>query len=152
MHDAPQQRRRSARTTSPATGGAPADDDTRVVIADAREFDRLALEILCEDTGHVTVSASVGSVSDAVRALRRGAAVVLIGRRLLQAEGPASISRIRTAGAARVILVGTGDHGRLGIEALRVGADGVLARDGDDVSPARVLLGESGAVPRWAEN
>lgn len=39
-----------------------------VVIADRREFDRLALEMLCEQLSHVIVTASVSNASDAVRA------------------------------------------------------------------------------------
>lgn len=125
-------------------------DETRVVIVDRRDFDRLALDVLCQQTPGVTVAASVASVWDAVHVLRGGDAVVLIGRQLVRFEGPALVSRLRAAGAQRVILVGTGDHGQLLAEAMRVGADGVLERDGDAASQARVLRGESGTVPRFA--
>jgi DNA-binding NarL/FixJ family response regulator len=122
-----------------------------VVIVDRRDFDRLALEALCQDTAGVVVAASVASVSEAVRVLAGPGAVVLIGRQLLRVNGPASVSRLRVAGAERVILVGTGDHGRLGPEAVRLGVDGVLERDGDAATQARVVRGECGTVPRWAE-
>jgi DNA-binding NarL/FixJ family response regulator len=125
-------------------------EETRVVIVDRRDFDRLALDVLCQQTTGVLVSASLGSVTDAVRVLRGGGAVVVIGRQLLRVDGPASVARLRAAGAQRVILVGTGDHGGLPAEAVRVDADGVLERDGDAESQARVLRGELGCVPRWA--
>jgi DNA-binding NarL/FixJ family response regulator len=125
-------------------------DDTRVVIVDRRDFDRLALDILCQQTSGVTVAASVASVSEAARVLRGGGAVVLIGRRLLRVDGPAAVSRLRAAGAERVVLVGTGDHGLLSAEAVRVDADGVLERDGDGAAQSYALRGEGGAVPRWA--
>ncbi len=118
---------------------APQPGETRVVIVDRRGFDRLALEVLCEHAGRVTVAASVATVPEAVRPLEPGGAVVLIGRQLLLADGRASISRLRAAGASRVILVGTGDRDRLEVEAMRIGADGVLARDADTVSQRRVL-------------
>ena len=127
-------------------------DETRVVIVDRRDFDRLALDVLCQQTPGVVVSASVGSVSEAVRVLAGGSAAVLIGRQLLEADGPAPVSRLRAAGAERVILVGTGDHGRLAAEAVRVGADGALERDGGVASQAGVLRGESGTVPRWLDH
>lgn len=121
------------------------------MIVDRRDFDRLALDVLCQQTPGVSVAASVASVPEAARVLRGGGAVVLIGRQLLRVDGPASVARLRAAGAARVILVGTGDHARLSAEAVRVDADGVLERDGDGASQARVLRGELGTVPRWAE-
>jgi DNA-binding NarL/FixJ family response regulator len=124
---------------------------TRVLIVDRRDFDRLALDVLCQQTPGVIVSASVASVEDAVRALGGGGAVVLMGRQLLRVDGPASVARLRAAGAGRVILVGT-DHGGLRGEAVRVDADGVLERDGDGASLAHVLHGELGTVPRWAGN
>jgi DNA-binding NarL/FixJ family response regulator len=124
-------------------------EDIRVVIADRRDFDRLALDVLCQQTPGVTVSASVANVPEAARVLRGGGAVVLIGRQLLRVDGPAAVSRLRAAGAERVIMVGTGNHGRLGPEAVRLGVDAILERDGDPASQAAVLRGESGTVPRW---
>jgi len=127
-------------------------DDTPVVIVDRRGFDRLALDLLCQQTPGVGVAASVASVTDAVGVLGGGGpVVVLVGRQLLRVDGPDSVARLRAAGAGRVILVGTGDHGGLRAEAVRVDADGVLERDGDTVSQAAVLRGESGTVPRWVE-
>lgn len=126
-------------------------DATHIVIVDRRDFDRLALEHLCRQTPGVDVAASVASVTDAVGALGRGDAVVLIGRQLLRVDGPDSIARLRTAGARRVIVVGTGNHGGLRAEAVRVDADGVLERDGDAASQTAVLRGENGTVPRWIE-
>lgn len=119
------------------------------MIVDRRDFDRLALDLLCQQTPGVVVAASVGSVSEAVRVLAAGGAVVVIGRSLLRVDGPASVVHLREAGAERVILVGTDDHGRLGAEAVRVGADSVLERDGDAASQSAALRGASGAVPRW---
>ena len=127
-------------------------DETRVVIVDRRDFDRLALLVLCQQTPGVTVSASVPSVTDGVRALGSEDAVVLIGRQVLRGDGPDSVARLRAAGAGRVILVGTGAPDRLRAEAVRVDADGVLERDGDGASLARVLHGELGTVPRWLAN
>ena len=127
-------------------------DDTRVVIVDRRDFDRLALDVLCQQTPGVTVSASVPSVADGVRALGSEHAVVLIGRQLLRVDGPESVARLRASGASRVILVGTGALDGLRAEAVRVDADGVLERDGDGASLTRVLQGELGAVPRWLAN
>ena len=127
-------------------------DDTPVLIVDRRGFDRLALDLLCQQTPGVGVAASVASVTDAVGVLGGGGpVVVLVGRQLLRVDGPDSVARLRAAGAGRVILVGTGDHGGLRAEAVRVDADGVLERDGDTVSQAAVLRGESGTVPRWVE-
>jgi len=123
-------------------------EETRVVIVDRRDFDRLALDVLCQLTPGVIVSGSVATVTDAVRVLEGASEVVLIGRQLLRVDGPAAVSRLRAAGAGRVILVGT-DHGGLPAEAVRVDADGVLERDGDGDAQARVLRGELGAVPRW---
>ena len=122
----------------------------RVLIVDRRDFDRLALDVLCQQTPGVTVSASVASVSEAARVLRAGGAVVLVGRQLLGADGPAAVSRLRAAGAERVILVGTGNQGRLRPEAVRLGVDGILERDGDLLSQSAALRGEAGTVPRWA--
>lgn len=127
-------------------------DETPIVIVDRRDFDRLALDVLCQHTPGVIVSASVPSVTDAVRVLGGRRAVVLIGRQLLRVDGPGSVARLRAAGARRVILVGTGAHNGLRAEAVRVDADGVLARDGDTSSQARVLRGEFGTVPRWLGN
>jgi DNA-binding NarL/FixJ family response regulator len=124
-------------------------EETRVVIADRRDFDRLALDVLCQQTPGVSVAASVASVPEAARVLRGGAAVVLVGRQLLRVDGPAAVSRLRAAGAERVILVGTGNHDRLDPEAVRLGMDAVLERDGDAASQAATLRGESGTVPRW---
>jgi DNA-binding NarL/FixJ family response regulator len=124
-------------------------DETRVVIVDHRDFDRLALDVLCQQTPGVIVSASVPSVTDGVCALGREHAVVLIGRQLLRVDGPDSVARLRAAGASRVILVGTRTTDGLRAEAVRVDADGVLERDGDGTSLADVLHGELGAVPRW---
>ena len=118
-------------------------------IVDRRDFDRLALEILCEQTPGVAVSASVASVAEAERALGRLRAVVLVGRQVLLADGPEVAARLRAAGAERFILVGTGDRDRLRVEAMRVDADGFLKRDGDGISQAWVLQGESDTVPRW---
>jgi DNA-binding NarL/FixJ family response regulator len=125
-------------------------EETRVVIADRRDFDRLALDVLCQQTPGVTVSASVASLSEAARVLRGGGAVVLVGRQLLRVGGPAAVSQLRAAGAERVILVGTGNHGRLRPEAVRLGVDGILERDGDAGPQAAALRGEAGTVPRWA--
>jgi DNA-binding NarL/FixJ family response regulator len=127
-------------------------EETRVVIVDRRDFDRLALDVLCQQTPGVSVSATVATVPEAARVLRGGGAVVLIGRQLLRVDGPAAVSRLRAAGAERVILVGTGNHGRLGPEAVRLGVDAVLERDGDAASQAAVLRGEAGTVPRWTGN
>jgi DNA-binding NarL/FixJ family response regulator len=124
-------------------------DETRVVIADRRDFDRLALDVLCQQTPGVSVSASVATVPEAARVLRGGGAVVVIGRDLLRVDGPAAVSQLRAAGAERVILVGTGNRGRLGPEAVRLGVDAILERDGDAASHAATLRGESGTVPRW---
>jgi DNA-binding NarL/FixJ family response regulator len=124
-------------------------EQTPVVIVERRDFDRLALDVLCQQTPGVIVSASVANVSDAVPVLGGGHGVVLIGRQLLRADGPASIARLRKAGAERVILVGTGDKSGLRAEAVRVDADGVLERDGDSATQAAALRGESGTVPRW---
>ena len=74
-------------------------EDTRVAIVDRRDFDRLALEILCQQTPGVTVSASLASVSDAVPALGRLPAVVLVGRQALLADGSEAAARLRAAGA-----------------------------------------------------
>jgi DNA-binding NarL/FixJ family response regulator len=125
-------------------------DETRVVIVDRRDFDRLALDVLCQQTAGVTVSASVASVAEAARVLRAGGAIVLIGRQLLRVDGPAAVSQLRAAGAERVVVVGTSNRGRLSAEAVRVDADGVLERDGDGAAQAYALRGERGAVPRWA--
>ena len=125
--------------------------ETRVVIVDRRDFDRFALDLLCQQIPGVGVAASVASVTDAVGVLGGGAPVVLVGRQLLRVDGPDSVARLRAAGAGRVILVGTGDHRGLRAEAVRVDADGVLERDGDTASQAAVLRGESGTVPRWVE-
>lgn len=119
------------------------------MIVDRRGFDRLALDVLCQQTPGVTVSASVDSVPEAVRILRGGGAVVVIGRHLLRVDGPAAVSRLRAAGAERVIMVGTDNDGRLGPEAVRLGVDAVLERDGDGDCQAAALRGESGTVPRW---
>ena len=119
------------------------------MIVDRRDFDRLALDVLCQQTPGISVSATVASVPEAVRVLRGGGAVVLIGRQLLRVDGPAAVSRLRAAGAERVILVGTGNHGRLSAEAVRVDADGVLERDGDGATQAYAIRGQRGAVPRW---
>jgi DNA-binding NarL/FixJ family response regulator len=124
-------------------------EETRVVIVDRRDFDRLALDLLCQQTPGVVVSASVASVPDAARVLAAGGAVALVGRQLIRVDGPASVAQLRAAGAERVIVVGTGDHGHLRAEAVRVDADGVLERDGDPAAQTRVLQGESGTVPRW---
>jgi DNA-binding NarL/FixJ family response regulator len=123
-------------------------EETHVVIVDRRDFDRLALDLLCQGTPGVRVAASVASVRDAVRVLRAGEAVVLVGRQLLLFAGPALVSRLRAAGAQRVILVGTSHDERLQAEAVRVGADAVYTRDGDPASQTLVLRGESGTVPR----
>ena len=120
-----------------------------MVIVDRRDFDRLALEILCEQTPGVAVSGSVASVAEAVDALGRVPAAVLVGRQVLLADGPEVAARLRAAGAERVILVGTGDRDRLRVEAMRLDADGFLKRDGDGISQGRVLRGESDTVPRW---
>ena len=125
-------------------------DETRVVIIDRRDFDRLALDVLCRHTPGVMVSASVPSVTDAVHGLESQDGVVLIGRQMLRADGPDSVARLRAAGARRVILVGTGTPDALRGEAVRVDADGVLEREGDGASLARVVHGELGTVPRWA--
>ncbi len=127
-------------------------EDTRVAIVDRRDFDRLALEILCQQTPGVTVSASLASVSDAVPALGRLPAVVLVGRQALLADGSEAAARLRAAGAVRVIVVGTGNRDQLRVEAMRVGADGFLKRDGDGISQARVMQGEWDTVPRWLDD
>jgi DNA-binding NarL/FixJ family response regulator len=127
-------------------------EDTRVAIVDRRDFDRLALEILCGQTSGITVSASVASVSEAVGALKRIPAVALVGRQALLAYGPEATARLRAAGAERVILVGTGDRDQLRVEAMRVDADGFVKRDGDDLSQTRVLRGELDTVPRWLDD
>jgi DNA-binding NarL/FixJ family response regulator len=126
-------------------------EETHVVIVDRRPFDRLALDLLCQGTPGVRVAASVASVWDAVRILRGGEAVVLVGRQLLLLAGPALVSTLRAAGAQRVIVVGTSHDDRLRAEAVRVGADAACTRDGDPASQARVLRGESGTVPRRVE-
>jgi DNA-binding NarL/FixJ family response regulator len=124
-------------------------EEMRIVIVDRRDFDRLALDLLCQQTPGVMVTASVPSVPEAARVLRGGGAVVLVGGQLLRVDGPAAVSQLRAAGAERVIMVGTGNHGRLGPEAIRLGVDAILERDGDPASQAGVLRGESGTVPRW---
>ena len=123
-----------------------------MAIVDRRDFDRFALEMLCGQTSGITVSASVASVSDAVRALERVPAVALVGRQALMAYGPGATARLRAAGAVRVILVGTGDRDQLRVEAMRVDADGFVKRDGDGLSQSRVLQGESDTVPRWLDD
>lgn len=126
---------------------------TAVVIADRRDFDRLALEVLCQHSQEVDIAASVTSVAEAVRAISGiSKPVVLIGRQLLVADGPQSIDRLRAAGAKRIIVVGTGEDDLLRPEAVRVGADGALRRDGDATSQLGVLVGRSGTVPRWVDN
>ena len=146
-----QPHRRSA-STSPPIPAAPTGEETRVVIVDRRDFDRLALEILCHQTPGITVSASVASVSEAVRALGRLPAVVLVGRQALRVDGREATARLRTAGAERVIMVGTGNRDQIRVEAMRLDADGFLKRDGDGISEARVLRGESDTVPRWLDD
>lgn len=127
-------------------------EEMHVVIADRRDFDRLALDVLCQQTPGVTVVASVASVADASCVLRGGGAVALVGRQLLRVDGAAAVSRLRAAGAERVIMVGTGNHGGLAVEAVRLGVDAILERDGDPTSQAAVLRGECGTVPRWTED
>lgn len=126
---------------------------TSVVIADRRDFDRLALEILCQHHPDVTVVASVSTIPDAVLALARiERGVVLVGRQLLSTSGPRSVARLREAGAVRVVLVGTGEPNQGQLEAMRVGADGALQRDGEATAQLGVLAGESGTVPRWVDD
>lgn len=125
---------------------------TSVIIADRRDFDRLALEMLCQHHPDVTVVASVSTIAEAVRALARiERGVVLVGRQLLATNGPRSIARLREAGAARIVLVGTGEPNQGQLEAIRVGADGALQRDGEATAQLGVLAGESGTVPRWVD-
>lgn len=121
-----------------------------VVIADRRDFDRLALELLCDQLPQVVVAASASTVADALRALARvEAAVVLVGGQLVRTDGPHAVSCLRAAGAIRIVLVGTADGDQLRLEAMRVGADGVLHRDGEALALLGVLRGVSGTVPRW---
>lgn len=125
---------------------------TSVVIADRRDFDRLALEMLCQHLPDVTVVASVSTIPDAVLALARiERGVVLVGRQLLSSSGPTSVARLREAGAVRIVLVSTGEPNQGQLEAIRVGADGALQRDGDTTAQLAVLAGESGTVPRWVD-
>jgi DNA-binding NarL/FixJ family response regulator len=113
---------------------------TPVVIADRRDFDRLALELLCAQRTDVVVAASVATVTDAVQALAAlRAGTVLVGHQLALVDGVESVRRLRAAGAARVVLVGTGEPERLRREALRIDADGVLQRDGDPVAQLGTL-------------
>jgi DNA-binding NarL/FixJ family response regulator len=113
---------------------------TPVVIADRRDFDRLALELLCAQRTDVVVAASVATVTDAVKALAElRAGTVLIGHQLVFVDGVETVRRVRAAGAARVVLVGTGEADRLRREGLRIGADGVLQRDGDPVAQLGTL-------------
>ena len=98
------------------------------------------------------VFASVSEIGEAERAIGgHGDVVVLVGRQLLRAAGPEVVVRLRRSGAARVIVVGTGDPERLRLEAMRVGADGVFQRDGEPQSQLGAVHGESGAVPRWLD-
>ena len=126
-------------------------EGTRVVILDRRGFDRFALEILCEQTPGITVSASVATVSEAVRAVGRPGAVVLAGRQALVVDGPEPAARLRAAGAERVIMVGTGDRGWVRVEAMRVNADGFLMRDGGCALDAGTVHGQADTVPRWRD-
>ena len=125
---------------------------TSVVIADRRDFDRLALEMLCQHHPDLAVVASVSTIPDAIRALGRVEhGLVLVGRQLLATNGPRAVARLREAGAARIVLVGTGEPNQGQLEAIRVGADGALQRDGEATAQLEVLAGESGTVPRWVD-
>lgn len=111
-----------------------------MVIVDRRDFDRFALELLCAQQPDLAVVASVATIDDAALALAGlPACTVLLGRQLVIAGGDESVNRLRTAGAARIILVGTGNPERLRTEALRMGADGVLQRDGDTLAQLSTL-------------
>jgi DNA-binding NarL/FixJ family response regulator len=131
--------------------GTDRSEGTQVVILDRRPFDRFALEILCEQTPGISVAASVGNVSEAMRALGRPGTVVLAGRQALLVDGPEPAARLRAAGAARVIMVGTGDRDWIRVEAMRVNADGFLMRDGGCALEAGTLRGQSDTVPRWRD-
>jgi hypothetical protein len=130
----------------------PPHDGTQVVILDRRPFDRFALEILCEQTPGITVTASVGNVSEAIGALGRPGTVVVAGRQALLVDGPDPAARLRAAGAARVIMVGTGDRDWVRVEAMRVNADGFLTREGGCALDAGTLRGQADTVPRWGED
>jgi DNA-binding NarL/FixJ family response regulator len=127
----------------------PTHEGTEVVILDRRPFDRFALEILCEQTPGITVAASVGNVSAATRALGSPGTVVLAGRQALLVDGPEPAARLRAAGAARVIMVGTGDRDWVRVEAMRMNADGFLMRDGGCALEEGTLRGQADTVPRW---
>jgi DNA-binding NarL/FixJ family response regulator len=124
----------------------------QVVILDRRMFDRLALQVLCLDQPQLAVAASVDDVAAAVAVVARSdGTIVLVGRQVVRTAGDGVITRLRRAGAERVLLVGTGDPERLRLEAMRMDADGILQRDGEPAAQARALRGDSGAVPRWVD-
>lgn len=123
-----------------------------VVIIDSRVFDRSALNRLCDEDPALRVLAVVEDPRAACLALRRcqGEAVVLMGQGLLREAGAPAVAALRRLGDdPRVVMVGVGDPNDLRLEAIRLGADGVLQRDGDGETQLAAIRGEDGAVPRW---
>jgi|tagenome__1003787_1003787.scaffolds.fasta_scaffold20986849_10 DNA-binding NarL/FixJ family response regulator len=124
------------------------------VIIERRHFDAAALRSLCAADPELRVAGLSTSLDpDAVRrALRHtsGLAVVLVGRTLLRENGALSVQRLRQAQPyVRIILVGIGEEDALRLEAIRVGADGFLRRDGDVAAQLEAIKGHDGAVAGW---
>ena len=126
----------------------------QVAILDRRGFDRSALAALCSEDDRLTVVLTGGDATAVVRALRVDReSVVLVGRTLLREDGPATIALLRRSPAdPRVVVVGLGGEDSLMLEAVRVGADGFLERDGDSQGQLAAIHGKWGAVPRWDSN
>ena len=129
---------------------------TDVVIIERRAFDGSALRSLCEVDSPLKVAAVATSpdADDVRRALSdpEGNTVVVIGRTLLREQGPELVARLRHVGAVRVLLAGIGDEAALKLDAVRVGADGFIRRDGEYASQLAAIRGQDGAVPRWEGN
>lgn len=124
-----------------------------VVIVDSRIFDRSALSLLCGEDPSLRVIAMVEDAQRARNALARsqGNVVVLVGQGLLRGAGAPIVAALRcSTHNLRVVMVGIGEPNDLKLEAIRLGADGVLQRDGEAATQLAAIRGEAGAVPRWS--
>jgi len=123
-----------------------------VLIVDRRGFDRSALSALCGEDEQLRVVAATDDSAEACQVLSTsfGSSVVLLGRTLVRRDGPDVVTRLRACDPdLRIILVGIGEDQSLRLEAVRIGADGFLRRDGDPSVQLATIRGEDGAVPRW---